>query len=605
MLLLLQFAAFCQLFFLPGFLILRMLRCPASPLTVFPLTFVLSGLFNYAFVLLLSAFGVFHEIPMFPLLLAETGLLICFLIRDFRERKRPEWLEDLPIPPGTSTLEKAAFFLAAGVLLIQLGIAVRSFGSIFLSWDSVLSWNRWAVAWAEGRFSEQRTFGYPQLVPCNWAVAYRIIGEVLNFVPKGIALLCPAMISLIMMDLAVRRREAGLCLAIPLTAWFFRNTDPLAGGGEVDFMAAFYCFASIGFLLAAQEKHSWKTALCAGGAAICAACTKPSGIVFLVLLPILARILDFPPGRGFRRALGIYVLLALLFAAPYYLYFAGRAAGGKETSTFRTVTCEIYGTKNRAEIAAAAGKVFLCRLLAGVPTDSVRRAKVDFSGGIFRGVVNLYADRLPVLLCALLLSIGILVFARGVPVWSGLFYAVALPYTLVWMLFYSYDLRNLMPLQPLLACGAAFALVRILRTPSLRRSFGILAAVTAAAAIVPGILRADFRRLHREQETRIGSPGLNRELEQCGRLRPFATDYQFLEFLPGFGPDSFVFVEYSLPGDLNRHREAAANPAVKSFLVPDYAAEEFRKDLEQRLKNGEIRLQFRKYGYRLYEKTTP
>ena len=84
---------------------------------------------------------------------------------------------------------------------------------------------------------------------------------------------------------------------------------------------------------------------------------------------------------------------------------------------------------------------------------------------------------------------------------------------------------------------------------------------------------------------------------------PCATDYQFLEFIPGFGPGSFVFVEYSLGSQLSRHTDAAGKAAVRSFLVPDYAAKEFHEDLSRRLKNGEIQLMFRKYGYRFYKKT--
>ena len=273
-----------------------------------------------------------------------------------------------------------------------------------------------------------------------------------------------------------------------------------------------------------------------------------------------------------------------------------------ENSKLRTVTCEIYGSKTRGEIAAAAGKVFLCRFLGGVPTESVRHADADFSNGVFRGIGNLAADRWPVLIAVFLLALPILLFARGVPVWSGLFYAVALPYTGIWMLFYSYDLRNLMPLQPLLACGAGFALIRIGRMPVFRLVYGALLALSLVGGAVWILSRLDVRRYHREMEYRIGSPGLNRELENWKHLVPCATDYQFLEFVPGFGSGSFVFVEYSLAGALEKHREAVENPEVKSLLVPEYAAKEFREDLEKRLKNGEIQSQFRKYGYRFYKK---
>ena len=47
MLLLLQVAAFCQLFFLPGLLIMYLLRFRPDPLFLPPLAFSLSGVFNY------------------------------------------------------------------------------------------------------------------------------------------------------------------------------------------------------------------------------------------------------------------------------------------------------------------------------------------------------------------------------------------------------------------------------------------------------------------------------------------------------------------------------------------------------------------------------
>ena len=53
MLLLLQIAAFCQLLFLPGLLILQALRYRPAPALALLLAVPLSGLFNYLMVLLL------------------------------------------------------------------------------------------------------------------------------------------------------------------------------------------------------------------------------------------------------------------------------------------------------------------------------------------------------------------------------------------------------------------------------------------------------------------------------------------------------------------------------------------------------------------------
>lgn len=592
MLLFLQIVAFCQLLFLPGLLILRALRYHPAPGTALLLSVPLSGLFNYLLTLLLYPAGLFTRGIVLSVFILETGLLLAAVIRD-RKPFPP------PVPLHLPPLRAAALILAGTTILIQLGFAVRNTGSIFLSWDSVLSWNRWATAWADGTFQAQRTFGYPQLIPCNWAVAYKIIGEPLNFVPKGIAVLCPALISLLLTGIARQRNQYALCLAVPLTAWFFHNTDPLAGGGETDFMIAFYCFSAIGFLILNLKEQNWKLTLCAGLTAICAACAKQSGLVFLILIPVLVYAWNILRGRKFRRALGIYAILAVLTVSPYYLYFATRTEQGKEHTKLQTVTRDIYGSKSRLEIAASAWKVVLCKLAAGVPTDSVRHAGTDFSNGFPRGIAALYSDRLPVMAAGTVLILLILISAIKIPVWSKLFYVFALPYTLIWMLFYSYDLRNLMPVQPLLACGCAFAAVRIWNRKALRPVLIVL----PLAGIFLTAGRLDFRRIQQEQKVRIGSPGLNRELEHCKLLMPCATDYQFLEFIPGFGTESFVFVEYSLGSQLTYHINAVGKSTVRSLLVPDYAAKEFQEDLARRLKNGEIQLIFRKYGYRFYKKT--
>ena len=168
MLLLLQIAAFCQLLFLPGLLILQALRYRPAPALALLLTVPLSGLFNYLMVLLLYPAGLFTREAVLSVFLLETGLLIGTVYRNWKPLR--------PAPLHLPPLQAAALLLAGITILIQLGFAIRNTGSIFLTWDSLLSWNRWATAWADGTFQAQRTSGYPQLIPCNWAVAYKLIG---------------------------------------------------------------------------------------------------------------------------------------------------------------------------------------------------------------------------------------------------------------------------------------------------------------------------------------------------------------------------------------------------------------------------------------------
>ena len=76
MLLFLQIAAFCQLLFLPGLLILRALRYHPAPGTALLLSVPLSGLFNYLLTLLLYPAGLFTRGIVLSVFILETGLLL-------------------------------------------------------------------------------------------------------------------------------------------------------------------------------------------------------------------------------------------------------------------------------------------------------------------------------------------------------------------------------------------------------------------------------------------------------------------------------------------------------------------------------------------------
>lgn len=601
----LQWIALLQ-FFLPGLLFLRLLKLRRTFLRTVLHAFALSGLFNYALVLLLSAAGLFTQEVVLLLVLLEI-LLLFFTGGQVTKTTFSLTAVDEFFASEEGAVRRISqflFYLAVAALGIQGAEALRGFGQIFSAWDSVLSWNEWAVDWFSGTIGTRKTYGYPQLIPCMWAMAYQISGEVLNFVPKGTAMLCPFFVSLMLFDLAFALRKGALFGAVVLNAWFLRNLDPAGTGAEADLIASFYTCAVFHLLFLARRSERNSNLLLAALTAIAAGCAKQSGLVILFLLPVLAYSFGLLRGRELLRGTVCYLLLALLFAGPYYLRFALRASQGSDRSNYTHVTKKIYGGRGRGELFTAASKQFLCKLQLGMERDvpTPKRADVRFDRGILHGILQFYGWQFWPALAVLILNVLCLTALKKTALWRGIVWGIVLPYILVWSLLFCYDLRNLMPFLPLYASGLALGFLTLAE----RRWFRRLLLLSAGLLLIGLLIFFPERRLrnyHDSLRLGIGDLRLNRillpYLKQPGRI---ATDYQFLRFLPG-GKEKLFFVEYSMPDAGKEHEEALRNPEVRCLLLPRYAAEEWKKDVNDRLKNREIRLLFSAYGYTLYQKT--
>lgn len=601
---LLQLLALLQ-FFLPGCLFLRLLNLRRNLLRTALLSFVLSGLFNYAIILLLYPFGLFTREAVLILLLLEFILLYLTRNQITRSAISLTSVEELLAAEDGWKRHFCFFFfcLAAAVTGIQAAAALRGFGQIFSSWDSVLSWNEWAVAWYSGEIENRQTFGYPQLIPCSWAMAYQILGEVLNFVPKGSSLLCPLFVSLMLWDLAFTLKKPALFGAIVLNAWFLHNIDPLAAGAEADLTAGFYAFGVFYLLFLARKTEKRSNLLLAALTAVAAGCAKQSGLVILLLFPALVYGFGLLRGRDFLRGCAFYFLLAILLASPYYLYFALRTTQGADRGIYTHVTREIYGERGRGELFTAASKQFFCKLQLGmengVPTP--KRANVHFDGGILSGIFHFYGWQFWPALAILFLNVLCLCELKRFACWREVVWWIVLPYFLVWSLLFCYDLRNLMPFLPLFAAGLSLGFLSLLEKLWFRRLLLFLFVILLVLLfLIPG---SRIRNYHDSLRLGIGDARLNRillpYLKQPGKI---ATDYQFLRYLPG-SEQKLFFVEYSMPDAGKEHAEALRDPNVRWLLIPRYTAKEWKQDVKTRLKNQEIRVIFSAYGYTLYRKT--
>ena len=51
---------------------------------------------------------------------------------------------------------------------------ILNIGKVFNVWDTIFSWNRWAVDWSYNQFPAL-TYEYPQILPANWSLSYVIM----------------------------------------------------------------------------------------------------------------------------------------------------------------------------------------------------------------------------------------------------------------------------------------------------------------------------------------------------------------------------------------------------------------------------------------------
>ncbi len=661
MLLLLQILALLQLVFLPGYFLFRLIRARSGLFRTLLFSFAFSGPMNFLLTLLLVSVGFFDQTAVLLMVATEIAGIL-FLV--FRRKERmvfssppPDlflWMKQYfsSLGDGVSRRTALLFGLAAvfGLAAFILNLP-EAFSQTFTRWDSALSWNRWALEWFAG-FFPHNTMGYPQLAPCNWAMAYAVIGEPLAFVPHGVCLLFPVAVLMMWTDLAFEYRSPGLFLGTGLCAFFLSNVDYPAFGGEADFYVIFYSsalFYSL-FLARRMAETGLKDEASGTGFYLFAAClsassaaaAKPSGLILWILLPVFAACflrgkeekkqpelrkttlfsgkkwkksirMAWSSFRPVRRLLPLWLGCGLLIAAPFYVYFGIQVHRGNDRTRLMRMVDGIYGCRSRTERAVASAKLFFARLELGCRTGvpSPRWADIDRKHGFLNGIFRFLGRHAPAVLGAFLLTALLLLSACRDPIWRGMTLYLVVPWILIWSVTFCYDLRNLGPVIPLFAGAMGIGIWNLVGFCARKRILGrvlillflLVLPVAAFSVCSDGSIRAAARESLRSS----GDPELNRNLYACDRIEPFrgkiASDYEFLRLLPEFRSGFFYF-EYSAssPEALENHRVLLKDDSVTHFLVPDYAAPPLRAELGALMKNGTLERLFRSGEYECFRK---
>jgi len=413
---------------IPGAIILRLIQGQnrdLSRLGFFLLAFAMSWIFNFLLVMLLVLLHAYTTPILRGVAIIEVGLFIWIFRKDLSKHMYPFGA----VYDGYQKLRHSntpvLSTLTALILLILFSNWAFSLGDVFGYWDPTVSYNHWAVEFAQNHLPGL-TWHYPQLLPANWSISYVLLGSL----PKGVYLeMFPAalqgwfLLSILLLCLFAfqQTREVAfkwvfvvLALLLSLQYWIAFNT------GYADF--AVTCFNFFAIMLVILKPRHWR--LLSLIMAFAAAMTKPSGIYSIIAIPLFQML--YPELKSQTKPyLRLILTWLILFALTSVWY----------------VYSSLYGTPLSTTSLHFGDIQFLMHGIY-VEQDYLYRLAMIFKFGY----ISMFA-----IIISLLLR-------KHLPSWLKILFYLYLPYFAVWAVGFSYDSRNLVFLWPVLGLCLGFIL---------------------------------------------------------------------------------------------------------------------------------------------------
>jgi hypothetical protein len=307
------------------------------------------------------------------------------------------------------------------------------------------------------------------------------------------------------------------------------------------------------------------------------AVTKQAGLYILALYPLLAYIILLKDTRQWDtrqkfRLLLIPLAVALALAAPWYIYKQMGIWRGEDASEIAYLTEGVYHGQNILERFSHAAQS-----------------------------LGKYGLLLAFLVPALILLDSTL---------RWLVVLVVLPFAAIWMVYFSYDTRNLALIFPLWGLAAGMAMDRLvgmalklaarLKAPRLRAYWLSLLALAGLLALTVTFPTAQLQQKQVDQQKQIFNSGLNAKLyDYISQVRPgikILTNYP-IAFLPGLENNqvNYWYTDYASFDKLR------SQPDIEYLLMPDNADPAIATDVEKNLNRGIYRLIFEDKGPRHYQ----
>ncbi len=591
-----------QAFILPGLILVKIINFKSRLIPHLISIVSTSLIINYCLVFLLTIFR-FYTHPIMLILFSGEVILAAwlywvdlnkpveFLLQKLRKKLIEfadgwkKYLREENIKSGFHFFLRLIYLTACiGLAYVALNWIVRLFtwnlGSVFDSYDTIVSWNKWAIAWANNTLPVS-TWRYPQLLPTTWSIFYVLMGDTsIQMFGQGIMPLFTLFILIMMIDLSISKRNAGFLIAAAIA---YLTLKKFLGSylieGFADMPVAFFAFSAVYLLMELNsavrkisDRKIYETliAVTAAGAAI----TKQIGLLFLLLFSLVYFTFIIWPmlkqgWHKYWRYLLMILLLVLLIVLPWYLYKQVMIWQGMEKSEVELIVGHTERYYQSAGIISRLSEV----------------------AGLMEKYFYLLILIIPISFCL-------------EPVIRAIVYLIMLPLIISWGYLASYDFRNLAIFFPLFAVTGGlsidFLVNRFLQlipthfTKKMDMKWVIF--VISVILILTGIMLISDQKLklhQNEQALNTFSPTLNRKILEIVEQHPqdytIITSYPLMN-LPGLTGRkiSFLFDNYN-DYQLTLSR-LEANHAY--LLIPKYAEKNIMEDVNNKLESGQFNLIF-------------
>lgn len=597
------FLGICALFqitFLPGFLILSQFKLKKGIIQTFIFSFALSLVFNHLFVIILTHLRINYSFIYYILFITEILLFVFLSINKLhtpfeqiiinRAKEYYGYIQDRLSFNDLSRDQKFQKAVLSGLTVFFLILTVFSFswainhfleniGSVFSRWDSVVSWNRWAVEWYSNTYPTS-TKRYAQLIPTNFSVTYSFMrSDQIQFFAKGFTPLFAISILFILLDLGLDLKDPGYIIGIVITHYILqRFFTPFIGSGYVDVPLAFFTLTTVYTLLKTKsmdsfvmrDHYAWLGTIFAAGTAL----TKQNGLLVFVMYPVLVYfiIIDKEPRGNLKdklTRLGRYFIFSFLLILPWYVFNEYRIFMGAKTNVMGLADPSRYGG-------------YIPRFKHAV------------------NMIGIYAYLYPFVIITL-------------PVmdkdYRKVVYTLLLPYSLIWGFLFSKFTRNLSISLPLLGLAtglgssglASLVLKKISETriTKIKSSYILLTSLVlifSASIFVPD--QVLFER-QTEKQKMILKEDVNRKLyayfDRIGEYKPIFTNYplQYLPELDKYRVEIGGFRDYDFYKKIREN-----NPKVDLMLIGLFRVDDrVFQEIQQQIDAGNIEVIFEESRY--------
>ena len=594
--LLLGLLAFFQITFIPGAIILKSAKIQGTILQYIIHAFALSLITNYCLVFLLTTVRLYNQPTMILILGVEIVSLVWLYNKELQAPVfetvqyhfgnfqktigaliAPENNPDLDDRSNllNTLLTLVLFIFALAGVLWTVRLFISNIGTVFNAWDSVVSWNRWALKWASGQIPLD-SYLYPQLIPVNWSTTYVLIGNtVIQTFAKGIMPLFAVFILLLLLDLGLETKSIGFFIGGIFTQLLMKKYLEIEiTSGYVDVAVAFFGLLAIYSLIKAYgantqkytDQHLVLGAVFSAGAAI----TKQPGIYIFFLYPILAY--TIMTGRH-RLMLGentkkylVSFFLAALIPLSWYIFEGSHFVQRVETyeiQEYLDVTANTYGNISiGAQMIAALSR---------------------------------FGNFLLLFVCILAGFLLISSFYRTLAI------LIIFPYPLIWSWLAGYDMRNLAIFMPIFALTAGislqelyYLLLKKLKWPSSFRVKNYLLFGGILIVIIVGLLAIPSAKLINQQtqlQKLLFSPSKNEKIytiiQQDGPGTKILTNYP-IRYLPGLENNQVQFGFQNFDTFITW----VADPDIQYLFINNRASDTIKSYIDEKISEGDYELVF-------------